>query len=379
MIKYLLEEIEKSPNPVFSKRELLSISEEGFQDLTKRRILTYFRPSEGDLEKVRLPRCQHGCSLTIVETDGELEAVCLQHPEEDPIRIEKDDLSRYALSVDNLLSEIVSANRINGKLHRLGGDCFYIGHKTYNSNRVGFIFIQTIGKGKLLKVSGLRHLCKDDVILVVFTPVSQTEDVALKNVFRQDRIVQTSFAASLNPQTFELPIDKLVSGLLKTKVGKEATITELSERQKEDYKRFEYQCYDKVHIPGTVPMKRSNEIVVNGNKVKLGDSIFGLFLRFVGELKRRKGGWVNIYSLEEEGIVTDPHKYQIYSNLRTVLEGSLLDKDGQKFIQNDGSKNYRTSIHPDFVTYDRGKLVNHPDPRVREIAEKLPQRGGRKV
>jgi len=367
VIKYLLGEIEKSPNPVFSKRELLSISEEEFRDLTKRRILTYVRPCGSDVEKVRLPRCQHGCPLTIVETDGELEAVCLQHPEEDPIRIEKDDLSRYALSVDNLLSEIVSANRINGKLHRISGDCFYMGHKTYNSNRVGFIFIQTIGKGKLLKLSGLRHLCKDDDILVVFTPVSQTEDVALKNVFRHDRIVQTSFAASLNPQTFELPIKKLISGLLKPKA-----ITELSKRQKTDYEKFEYQCYDKVYVPGMIPMRRSNDIVVNGNRIGIGDSIFGLFLRFVLELKKREGGWVNIYSLEEEGIITDPFKYQIYSNLRTALKGSLVDKNGKKFIQNDGSKNYRTSTHPDFVTYDRGKLLNHPDPRVREIAESLP-------
>ena len=372
MIKYLLGEIEKSPNPVFSKKELLSISQKDFQDLTKRGILTYLRPSESDLEKVRLPRCQHGCSLTIVQGERGLEAVCLQHPEEDPIRIDSDDLNRYAFSLDNFLLQIVSANRVDGKPLRISGDCFYMGHKTYNSNRVGFIFIQTIGKGKLLKLSGLKHLCKDDDLLVVFTPVSQTEDVALKNALRLDRIVQISFAASLNPQTFELPIEKLVLGLLRTEAGREGSITELTERQKEDYKRFEYQCYDKVFVPGTIPMRRSNEILVNGNQVKLGDSIFGLLLRFVLESKKREGAWVNIYSLEEEGIVTDPHKYQIYSNLRTALEGNLLDKNGQKFIQNDGSKRYRISTHPDFVTYKREKLLNHPYPRAREIAEKLP-------
>jgi hypothetical protein len=54
--------------------------------------------------------------------------------------------------------------------------------------------------------------------------------------------------------------------------------------------------------------------------------------------------------LESEGVITDVLKYQIYSNLKIALEDSLLDKDGQKFIQSDGSKKYRISTHLDFTT-----------------------------
>lgn len=371
MIKFLLQEIEKSPNPLFTKKELFSLSPKDFQELTKRKILAYFRPSENDMEKVRLPRCQHGCPLTVVQVEGGLEAVCLEHPEEDPIPIERDDLNRYAFSVDMLLVQLRTANRIDGDLHRINGGYFYIGYKTYNDNRVGFIFVSNIGKEGLVKLSGLRHLCKDDDILVLLTPASKIEDVPLRGRLRHEKIVQTSLASSLasslDPQTFELPIEKLISGFLKPKA-----ITELSKRQKTDYKQFEYQCYDKVYIPGTIPMKRSNLIVVNGNEIKMGDSLFILFLRFVVELKKKKGGWVNIYTLESEGIITDVLKYQVYSNLRTALEGSLLDKDGQKFIQSDGSKKYRISTHPDFVTYDRKKLINHSERLVKELAIKLP-------
>jgi hypothetical protein len=46
-------------------------------------------------------------------------------------------------------------------------------------------------------------------------------------------------------------------------------------------------------------------------------------------------------------------------------------KNVQKFIENDGSKNYRISTHPDFITYNKKKLRGHPDGRVREIAKKL--------
>jgi len=118
-------------------------------------------------------------------------------------------------------------------------------------------------------------------------------------------------------------------------------------------------------------MKQSNLIVVNGNEIKMGDSFLTLFLRFVIELKKKKGGWVNIYTLESEGVITDVLKYQIYSNLRTALEDSLLDKDGQKFIQSDGSKKYRISTHLDFITYDEKKLLAHQDRHIRELAKKL--------
>jgi len=147
--------------------------------------------------------------------------------------------------------------------------------------------------------------------------------------------------------------------------------TALSNNQNKDYKELDYKCCDKVYIPGTVPTKRSNLIVVNGTNTKIGDSIFTLFLRLVVELKKKEGGWVNIHTLESENIISDPEKYQIYSNLRIQLQGSLLDKDGQKFIQSDGSKNYRISTHPDFITYDKEKLLNHPDQRIKELANKL--------
>jgi hypothetical protein len=50
----------------------------------------------------------------------------------------------------------------------------------------------------------------------------------------------------------------------------------------------------------------------------------------------------------------------------------LLDGDGKNFIENDGLKNYRISIHPDFITYNKEKLRSHKDPDIRKLAEELP-------
>lgn len=56
---------------------------------------------------------------------------------------------------------------------------------------------------------------------------------------------------------------------------------------------------------------------------------------------------------------------------RKSLQGSLLEKDAKKFIENDGSKRYRISTHPDFVTYERGELLKHEEIEVKAFAKKL--------
>jgi hypothetical protein len=32
----------------------------------------------------------------------------------------------------------------------------------------------------------------------------------------------------------------------------------------------------------------------------------------------------------------------------------------------------RISVHPDFVTYDKERLLDHPDPDIKELAKRLP-------
>lgn len=90
-------------------------------------------------------------------------------------------------------------------------------------------------------------------------------------------------------------------------------------------------------------------------------------MRLVAELTKGKDGWVNTADLMAEGFINDTMLHQPYCNLRSKLEGSLIDKDGQKFMESDGSKHYRLSTHPDFVTYDKNKLKTHPDQRINKL------------
>jgi len=233
---------------------------------------------------------------------------------------------------------------------------------------MGLIFVLKIASGSLLKLSRLIYISKNNSILVIFTPLSRSERAVFKKHLKANEAVRKYF----DTEACRL-LENIISGLLRPEIGVDLVIRQLTKDQEKDYKDFEYKCYDRIHVPGSTSMKRSNEIEVNGHKVRLGDSMFRLFLRLVLELKKKKGGWVSRHTLDAESIITDVDKFQIYSNLRMALQGSLLDKEGQKFIENNGSKQYRISLHPDFITCHREKLLKHHDNSIQELARKLSQ------
>lgn len=150
-------------------------------------------------------------------------------------------------------------------------------------------------------------------------------------------------------------------------------INDLSEEQKRDYKKYEYKCKDKIYILGTSQHFRSNDIIINKVQMTIGDSILKLLLRFLVELKKRNGGWISRDTILDENIFNsdDPEDFRKFYELRKALKGFLLKKDSNKFIENDRKKHYRISTHPDFITYNKEKLLNHKDPQIRKLAEEL--------
>jgi len=47
----------------------------------------------------------------------------------------------------------------------------------------------------------------------------------------------------------------------------------------------------------------------------------------------------------------------------------LKGKDSEKFIECDRSKGHRLSTHPDFITCDKKKLMDHPEDDIRRLME----------
>ncbi|MQY60401.1 hypothetical protein GH153_00975 [bacterium] len=97
---------------------------------------------------------------------------------------------------------------------------------------MGFVFIPKIADVSILELTGLKRLCADDDYLVVFSPASMIEDVSLKGMLRDKKIVQSSLVSSVNLQTFELPIETLISGILKPKTERKVTPLKKPEAKK---------------------------------------------------------------------------------------------------------------------------------------------------
>ena len=359
MLNFVLKNLEAFPTASFTENELVRISKSSFDALTKQKCLDrmkydymkepYYSSALGD----------NGNERAIKKRNGRLYAYSVESTDSAPIEVKEADLRRYQLSFPALFEKIRTVNKIEGTFQEIEG-YFYIGYKLYDSFRVGFMFVPKIGDGKLVKFAGLKDICKDDKVLVVFTPFTKIEDIVLNWTLSKCKIVTTPLAASLDFKTFKLPVEDLIKEFMP-----EAGATALTKKQAKDYKDFAYKCYDKIHIPGTVPMKRSNDLKVNEHIIKMPDEAFRLLVEMVAELKKGKGGWLTK--------VVQAGKYQIFDRLRKPVEGSLLGKDAKKFIENNASKQYRISTHPDFVTYDRANLLKHTDSNVKALARKLPK------
>lgn len=219
MIRFLLQELEKVPHPTFSKNELLKISRKEFNSLKNNGILAYRQPDSSGLETIRYPRCPHGCGLTVQETEFGYEAACLNHPEEDPILVEEGDLPRYEYKVDALLEQVRSANEISGGLQTITGNLLYMGCKTIEECKIGFVFIRS-GELEWLGLMGLKHIWEKDDVLIVLTPVTLLEVPILKSRLGQDQIIPVSLATALDFNSYKLPLDSLLAELFTTEANR---------------------------------------------------------------------------------------------------------------------------------------------------------------
>jgi len=356
MLSFLLKHIEGSPETKFYESDLRGISSSGFASLKKQKYLVF---DQYDFENESYFDKQ-GNERFIRKVNGKWIATSTDDPEISPIYLAEKDLNRYSFSVQPLLAEIKAKNALARNLDQITPRVYFIGERTVLQDSIGvFVAFLSGDEQAEAELLGLRaKIGKADKVLVICPYYAITSQDLLSR-FAGQNIACMTFEEALTGKDCTIDFSKVRFG-----ETAEQSIPKLTAKQTADYTKHKYQCYDHLHIPGTAPMKRSNDLSVNGHTIKMPDASFKLLLELVVELKKGKGGWVMKY--------TERGNYQIYDRLRKVLEGSLLEKDAKKFIENDGSKRYRISTHPDFVTYERGNLLKHAETEVREIAKRLP-------
>lgn len=110
-----------------------------------------------------------------------------------------------------------------------------------------------------------------------------------------------------------------------------------------------YNCRDTLEfIPEGI--SSGENLVINGAKLKLCDSLYRLLSYLAKELKRSEVGWVYIQDLKEDKIIPSDG-YQPFSRLRSAIAGYLLDKNPKDFLESNGRKQYRLSVDPKNIIF----------------------------
>jgi hypothetical protein len=372
LIAWLLRELEKNPANLFRKKDLTKKLKKQFEKLKRQGFLAYCQPDpHHETYPCTLP-CSNSCPMEVVPMEGKLFAICPKDTEVDPIPLTKEDISKYRVNLDKVIEAIRQANCFAGIPYVLTSRLHFIGERVVDNLNTAFILalFPNVRTAEPHLLSLLARIPSGYQKIVVITPSLRLTQASIYAKLRAASITPVVFSASFGQRDYRISYLAALRKRLPARVSSEEV--DLTDNQYRDYEQHAYLCRDHLHIPGTVPRQRSNEIQLNGSKLSLGDSLFALLLRLVVELKKEKGGWISRPSLYADGIISDVKHYQPYSNLRSALKGSLKGKDGKMFIEASGSKRYRISTHPDFVTYDKARLLNHPDFDIRDFTEKLP-------
>ncbi|MCX5778764.1 MAG: hypothetical protein NTU66_06085 [Elusimicrobia bacterium] len=356
LFTYLLKHMEGSPQAKFYESELTSISASGFAALKKQKSLLF---DQYDFEHEHYYD-KHGNERFVRKYNGKWIATSTEDSGISPLYLKDQDLNRYTFSVQPLINEIRSKNNLTKNINAVSPRVWYIGEKAVIQNNVG-VFVAFLSDDEQAEAELLGLKAKTGKMdgALILCPSYQIKSQDLLSKMAGQNIYCLNFKEAFKKDG-TIDFGKVRFNQAADQQGQQPTAQQTS-----DYTKYVYQCYDVLHITGAASIKRSNDLNVNGHTIKIPDSEFVTLLGFVAELKKGKGGWL------VKPANTDT--YRQLSRLRVCLRGSLLKKDAKKFIENDGSKKYRISTHPDFVTFDRNNLLKHSDATIKALSKRLPK------
>jgi len=146
----------------------------------------------------------------------------------------------------------------------------------------------------------------------------------------------------------------------------------LNAKQEEEFQRWGYKCRLPIIITGEPAKRKMNKLTINGFDAFVGDISLMILLRLVIQLNKTGVGTVSKASLVSAGYVTFTGKEQAIERLRKALGRVLRPYTGHDLIESYGSGAIRLSIHPSLVKYDKRKLSQHYNEKIKRLARRLP-------
>lgn len=307
LLLHLLRQFEGSPETKFYESDLTRISASGFLTLKKQKHLLF---DQYDFEQEHYYDKQ-GNERFIRKVNGKWIATSTEDSGISPLYLKEQDLNRYTFSVQPFLAEMKTKNNLAKNINQVASRIWFVGEATVLQNSLG-VFLAFISDDEQAEAEllGLRaKIGKVDGVLVV-CPTYQIKSQDLLSKLASQNITCLTFKDAFKKKDYTIDFSKAQFGQAGGQLAQK-----LTSKQTADYTKYGYQCYDTVHIPGTAPRKRSNDLNVNGHTIKMPDNAFKLFIELVVELKKGKGGWLTK--------VVDAGKYQIFDRVRSPLQGSL--------------------------------------------------------
>lgn len=152
---------------------------------------------------------------------------------------------------------------------------------------------------------------------------------------------------------------------------------QLSAEEEDEFLRHRFNGRLAVRLTGETTRRKSNVILLDDLPVIVPDADFKLLLRLVVGLHESDDGYVQLGTLKyggglaEEGILRAEGMYQAVSRLRARLDPALVGLDAKQFVEITRGR-IRLSTHRAYISFDRERLLKHPDESVRLLAEHLP-------
>jgi hypothetical protein len=309
---------------------------------------------------------KYGQTLDLYRISGVIFGIDTENREEPPAVVDPRELIQYRINWDPWLRRVCEVNGLNGESTWLRRNLAFLGEKINAGRRIAVVL-------------GFFSLPDEamDLLLSLHARIPPTYDIITVTTLIPQRLPLQDIATLERLGVYLVaPIDRetlIIKYPPPQPKQREAYSVALSPAQEADYDRYEYNCSLPINLTGKINNSGNNVVLVGDTPVEIGDVPFRLFLRLVVELRRNKSGVVPKVDLRSEGYFGEGTDDQSVNRLRSCFVRALGDLDTKDFIERYRPKTLRVSVHPDLVTWNTDKLLEHDDCRVKALIHQLVQ------
>jgi hypothetical protein len=317
-----------------------------------------------EAEKSDFLYTKYGQSLDLIRIDGAIFGVDNDRDDDEHyIEVDPRELIQYYFNWESWLQKVRELNGLDGESSWLHQRLVFLGNKLDAGRRLGFVLGFIVDRDTamdlLLGLPARMSPAYDTlVVTTLMSPELPPQDIATL-----ERL-GVYVVPPMGRDTLEISAPHLPA-----KQPPPAYFTLWPEGEGE-FGRYDGQ--PPIHITGDRGKWNTNTVLVGESPVRLGDKLFTLLLRLVIQTLCDGRGTVTKAALRSGGFLRPGAEEQTIGHLRKAFSKSLRGLGVQDFIQSSGRGAIRLFAHPALLKYNRDKLLQHGNEKVRRLAEQLP-------